>query len=244
METIETTESLHSAAAGNPASFIDHTLLKASATADEIGQLCAEALRYGFAAVCVNPVFVKTARRFLSGSSVKTAAVTGFPLGASTTETKVFETGKAVADGADEIDTVISLAMAKEHLYNEIRTEIAAIRKAAPSPVVLKVILEMCELSDEEKPAVCRAALEGGADCIKTSTGFGKGGATVEDVRLMRQLADEFTAVTGKAVFVKAAGGIRDYKTAQQMIEAGASRLGTSAGTAIYHQWEEYQCKN
>lgn len=244
MKTIETTESLHSAAAGNPASFIDHTLLKASATADEIGQLCAEALRYGFAAVCVNPVFVKTARRFLSGSSVKTAAVTGFPLGASTTETKVFETGKAVADGADEIDTVISLAMAKEHLYNEIRTEIAAIRKAAPSPVVLKVILEMCELSDEEKPAVCRAALEGGADCIKTSTGFGKGGATVEDVRLMRQLADEFTAVTGKAVFVKAAGGIRDYKTAQQMIEAGASRLGTSAGTAIYHQWEEYQCKN
>ena len=244
METIETTELLHSAAAGNPASFIDHTLLKASATADEIGQLCAEALRYGFAAVCVNPVFVKTARRFLSGSSVKTAAVTGFPLGASTTETKVFETGKAVADGADEIDTVISLAMAKEHLYNEIRTEIAAIRKAAPSPVVLKVILEMCELSDEEKPAVCRAALEGGADCIKTSTGFGKGGATVEDVRLMRQLADEFTAVTGKAVFVKAAGGIRDYKTAQQMIKAGASRLGTSSGTAIYHQWEEYQCKN
>lgn len=244
METIETTESLHSAAAGNPASFIDHTLLKASATADEIGQLCAEAIRYGFAAVCVNPVFVKTARRFLSGSSVKTAAVTGFPLGASTTETKVFETGKAVADGADEIDTVISLAMVKEHLYNEIRTEIAAIRKAAPSPVVLKVILEMCELSDEEKPAVCRAALEGGADCIKTSTGFGKGGATVEDVRLMRQLADEFTAVTGKAVFVKAAGGIRDYKTAQQMIKAGASRLGTSSGTVIYHQWEEYQCKN
>lgn len=238
------TETLPVAAAGNPAPFIDHTLLKASATADEIGQLCAEAIRYGFAAVCVNPVFVRTAARLLAGSGVKTAAVTGFPLGASTTETKVFETEKAVADGAGEIDTVISLAMAKEHRYDEIRNEIAAIRKAAPAPVVLKVILEMCELSDDEKPAVCRAALEGGADCIKTSTGFGKGGATVADVRLMKQIADEFTAVTGKAVFVKAAGGIRDYKTAQQMIEAGASRLGTSAGTVIFHQWEAYQCKN
>ena len=238
------TEALPVAAAGNPAPFIDHTLLKASATADEIGQLCAEAVRYGFAAVCVNPVFVRTAARLLAGSGVKTAAVTGFPLGASSTETKVFETEKAVADGAGEIDTVISLAMAKEHRYDEIRNEIAAIRKAAPAPVVLKVILEMCELSDDEKPAVCRAALEGGADCIKTSTGFGKGGATVEDVRLMRQLADEFTAVTGKPVFIKAAGGIRDYKTAQQMIKAGASRLGTSAGTVIFHQWEAYQCKN
>lgn len=238
------TETLPVAAAVNPAPFIDHTLLKAAASESEIRQLCAEAVRCGFAAVCVNPVFVKAAKAFLAGSAVKTAAVTGFPLGASVTETKVFETRRAVTDGADEIDTVISLAMAKEHRYGDIRREIAAVRAAAGSAVVLKVILEMCDLSEEEKPAVCRAALEGGADCIKTSTGFGKGGATVEDVRLMRQIADEFTAAAGKPVFVKAAGGIRDYKTARQMIGAGASRLGTSAGVAIFRQWENLQCKS
>ena len=167
------------------APFIDHTLLKASAVEADIRRLCSEARAFGFAAVCVNPLFVNAAKRFLDGSGVKTASVVGFPLGASTAAAKAFETRRAVEDGADEIDTVISLAAAKEHRYGDITAETAAVVEAAGKDVPVKVILEMCELTEEEKPAVCRAALEGGAAFLKTSTGFGRGGARAEDVRLM-----------------------------------------------------------
>ena len=193
------------------APFIDHTLLKASAVEADIRRLCSEARAFGFAAVCVNPLFVNAAKRFLVGSGVKTASVVGFPLGASTAAAKAFETRRAVEDGADEIDTVISLAAAKEHRYGDIAAETAAVVEAAGKDVPVKVILEMCELTEEEKPAVCRAALEGGAAFLKTSTGFGG----------------------ERLPLVKAAGGIRTREEALQMIAAGASRIGTSAGTVI-----------
>lgn len=228
----------------NPAPFIDHTLLRASAAEGEIRRLCIEALQCGFAAVCVNPIFIKTAAAMLAGSTVKIAAVTGFPLGACVTETKIFESQKAVADGADEIDTVISLAMAKEHRYDEITKEISAVKTAIGNDIILKVILEMSELAEEEKANVCQAAIKGGADFLKTSTGFAQGGATVNDVRLMRQIADEASTLSGKLIQIKAAGGIRDLQTAHSMLNAGAARLGTSSGVIIYHQWEAFQCKN
>ena len=213
------------------APFIDHTLLKASAVEADIRRLCSEARAFGFAAVCVNPLFVNAAKRFLDGSGVKTASVVGFPLGASTAAAKAFETRRAVEDGADEIDTVISLAAAKEHRYGDITAETAAVVEAAGKDVPVKVILEMCELTEEEKPAVCRAALEGGAAFLKTSTGFGRGGARAEDVRLMAAICREYGGE--RLPLVKAAGGIRTREEALQMIAAGASRIGTSAGTVI-----------
>lgn len=204
---------------------IDHTLLKADATRDQIEQLCKEAMEYDFATVCVNPYWVRYCERLLKTSDVGITTVIGFPLGASTTKTKARETEDAILNGADEIDMVINVGALKFYDYEGVKKDIAEVVKAA-YPHTVKVILETCLLNAEEIRKGCECAEAAGAKFVKTSTGFSTGGATKEDVALLRQ------SVSG-AVKVKASGGIRDYKTAQEMIEAGADRLGVSAGVAI-----------
>lgn len=206
------------------ASYIDHTLLKATASQAEIKKLCQEARSYNFASVCVNPVHVPTAARLLQGSSVKVCTVIGFPLGATTTLSKVWEARDAVAGGAEEIDMVLNVGSLLEGDYAKVYSDIKGVREAVPG--ILKVILETCYLSKEQIVRGCILSKMAGADFVKTSTGFGTGGATVEDVKLMRE-------VVGEDVGVKASGGIRDYETAMAMINAGASRIGASAGIAI-----------
>ncbi|HBG00647.1 MAG TPA: deoxyribose-phosphate aldolase [Firmicutes bacterium] len=206
------------------ASFIDHTLLKPTAAQGQIATLCEEALRYQFASVCVNPVHVPAAARLLEGSDVKVCTVIGFPLGATSTLAKVMEARDAVAAGAEEIDMVINIGGLLEGNYPRVYSDIRAVRDAVPG--LLKVILETGYLSKEQIVRGCILSKMAGADFVKTSTGFGPGGATVEDVRLMRE-------VVGSDCGVKASGGIRDYATAIAMIEAGANRIGASAGIAI-----------
>ena len=205
--------------------FIDHTLLAAEATKEKIEKLCKEALEYHFASVCVNSCWVKLASEILSGSDVAVCTVVGFPLGAMDTESKAYEAEKAVADGADEIDMVINIGYLKSGMTSEVLEDIKAVRKATEGKV-LKVIIETCLLSDDEKRTACELSAEAGADFVKTSTGFSTGGATEHDVALMR-------SVVGDKLGVKASGGIRDYKKAKAMIDAGANRIGASAGIAI-----------
>lgn len=207
-------------------SMIDHTLLKPNSSKDEIEQLCNEAIKYQFAAVCVNPYYVSYCKKLLKNTDVKIATVVGFPLGASTKNTKVFETIDAINKGADEIDMVINIAALKDGAYQVVSDEIKDIVKAAHKRVLVKVIIETCLLNDDEKKKACELALEAGADFVKTSTGFSTGGATVEDVKLMK-------SVVGDKMQVKASGGIRDLEAAKMMIEAGATRLGTSSGVKI-----------
>lgn len=209
------------------AKYIDHTLLKPEATPAEIEKLCAEARQYGFAAVCINPPFVKRCAELLRGTDVAIAVVVGFPLGAHTTETKVFETEQAITDGATEIDMVINLGELKAKNDRYVRDDIRAVADAAHRlGAMVKVIIEAALLNDEEKVRASRLAKEAGADFVKTSTGFGPGGATAHDVQLMRE-------TVGSSLGVKAAGGVRNYEQAQQMIAAGATRIGASAGVAI-----------
>ena len=205
--------------------FIDHTLLKPEAKEADIKKLCAEAREYDFMSVCVNPFFVSLAKKELAGSDVRVCTVIGFPLGANTTEVKCFETSEAVKNGADEIDMVINVGKAKEHDYKFIEEEIHAIKEATHNHL-LKVILETCLLEDEEIKECCLAAKRAGADYVKTSTGFSKGGATVHHVKLMRESV-------GKDLGVKASGGVHNKEEALQMIEAGASRIGASSGVKI-----------
>ena len=205
--------------------FIDHTILKANATESDVAQLCEEARQHEFFSVCINSAWVPTARKLLAGSPVKVCSVIGFPLGAMSTAAKVFEASQAVADGADEIDMVINVGWLKDGQTDAVRDEIRAI-KSAIGTRVLKVIIETCYLSDAEKVLACTLAVEAGADYVKTSTGFGSGGATVEDVRLM------LDTVQGKAL-VKASGGVRDPASARQNVEMGVKRLGTSNGVKI-----------
>jgi len=207
------------------AKYIDHTNLKATATRADIETLCAEARQYGFRAVCVNPSQVVNAVEFLAGSEVRVATVIGFPLGATTSLTKAREAEEAVAAGAAELDMVINIGALKEGRLDLVRDDIKAVVRAARGALV-KVILESCYLTDEEKVLACRAAAEAGANFVKTSTGFGPGGATLEDVRLLR-------ANIPPTMEVKASGGIRDIEAARAFIAAGATRLGTSAGVAI-----------
>ncbi len=207
------------------AGMIDHTLLKANATQEEIGKLCEEARKYRFASVCVNPGYVAMAARLLRGSCVKVCTVIGFPLGSTTPTVKAIEARDAMANGADEIDMVINIGALKsgnDHLASE---DIKAVREATRGKV-LKVIIETSYLTKDEKIRACRMAKQAGADFVKTSTGFGSGGATVEDVALMR-------GAVGPEMGVKASGGIKDAKVAADMIKAGATRLGTSASIAI-----------
>jgi deoxyribose-phosphate aldolase len=207
------------------ASFIDHTLLKADATAKDIEKLCAEALENNFFSVCVNGSWISTAYHLLEGSDVKVAGVVGFPLGAMSGDAKRFETEAAIDNGVQEIDVVLNIGKLKDGDDKYILRELIDVVEAAEERVV-KVILETCLLTDEEKIRACQIVVESGAQFVKTSTGFAASGATIAAVKLMR-------ATVGLKFGVKASGGIRDLKTALAMIEAGATRLGTSAGVAI-----------
>ena len=204
---------------------IDHTLLKPEASEDQIKKLCQEAIDYEFFSVCVNPTWIETAREALKGSPVKIATVIGFPLGANSLETKVFESKDALDKGAHEIDMVINIGALKSKNYDQVRNEIQAVKKAIGDHI-LKVIIETCLLTEEEKKKASQLVVEAGGDFVKTSTGFSTAGAQVEDVRLIRSLV-------GDKAKIKASGGIRDYEKARAMVEAGADRLGVSAGLAI-----------
>jgi deoxyribose-phosphate aldolase len=209
------------------ASMIDHTLLKPDATPDQIAQLCFEARKYNFASVCVNPTWVELCAQLLRGSPVKVCTVIGFPLGASAAEVKAFETENALDNGATEIDMVINIGALKARDLELVARDIRSVVMASHARgVIVKVIIEAVLLTDEEKTLACLLAKEAGADFVKTSTGFAGGGATVHDVALMRR-------VVGPEMGIKAAGGVRTYEDAENMIKAGATRIGASAGVKI-----------
>ena len=205
--------------------YIDHTLLKPTAIPSDIEKLCQEAKDYKFQAVCVNGCYTKFAKEQLKNSQVKLAVVVGFPLGAMSTESKVFEAKDSVANGADEIDMVINLGWLKSGKLELVEREISEIKKAIGQKV-LKVIIETCYLTQDEKIKACELAVKAGADFVKTSTGFGEGGATLEDVKLMKK-------VVGNKAKIKASGGIKNRATALKYISLGVSRIGTSSGIAI-----------
>ncbi|HCM29178.1 MAG TPA: deoxyribose-phosphate aldolase [Treponema sp.] len=215
----------------NIAKTIDHTVLKATATAEQIRELCAEARAHRFASVCVNPRWVTLAAKELSGSEVLTCAVIGFPLGANAPETKAEEARLAVKQGAHEVDMVIDLGSMKAGDHKAVEDDIRGVVKAAGKATV-KVIIETCYLSDDEKRIACELAKKAGAHFVKTSTGFGTGGATIEDVKLMRK-------AVGDSMKIKASGGIRSYHDAISMLEAGADRLGSSSGVSIVAELPE-----
>lgn len=205
--------------------YIDHTVLKATTTVEDIKKLCAEAKEHGFYAVCVNGSYAKLAKEELTGSDVKVCAVIGFPLGAMSKEAKIFEAKKCVTDGASEIDMVINIGFMKSGMYAEVEEEIREIKEAIGENV-LKVIIENCYLTEDEKKLACEMVVRAKADFVKTSTGFGTGGATLEDLKLMK-------SVVGDKALIKAAGGVKDVATAHEFIEAGANRLGTSSGVQL-----------
>ena len=208
------------------AKYLDDTLLKADATPEQIVKICEEAKTYGCASVCVNSSYVPLVAKELSGSEVKTCCVIGFPLGACTSESKAAETADSIEKGANEVDMVIQIGRAKAGERDYVKSDIEAVVKAAAGKAIVKVIIETCLLTDEEKIKACQIAKEAGADFVKTSTGFSTGGATVEDIRLMRE-------TVGKDMGVKASGGVRDFEKAQAMIDAGATRIGTSSAAGI-----------
>lgn len=205
--------------------YIDHTLLSPTATLDDIKKLCQEAIEYHFYAVCVPECYVSLARNYLAAYPIKVAATVGFPLGSMATETKVVQAKNCITKGASEIDMVINIGFLKSGLYDTVEKEIAAIKKAIGNHV-LKVILEVSYLSDKEKHLAITLAIQAGADFIKTSTGFGTNPVTPEDIVLLKEFA-------GTDIQIKASGGVKDAKTAQLLIKAGASRIGTSAGVTI-----------
>ncbi len=212
---------------GSLSHMIDHTILKPAASQSEIAELCFEAKKYHFISVCVNPSYVSLCADLLKDSDVLVCTVVGFPLGATSTDAKVFETQKTIRDGAKEVDMVINIGALKSRDYETVLNDIAAIARACHAGgAILKVIIEAALLTDEEKVIACQLSRVAGADFVKTSTGFGPGGATAEDVALMRR-------VVGPSMGVKAAGGIRTYDDAQKMIAAGASRIGASASVKI-----------
>lgn len=217
----------------NLAKMIDHTILKANATESDIEKLCQEAKQYEFASVCVNPYWVSFASNLLKDTTVKICTVIGFPLGATSSESKASETEIAILQGADEVDMVINIGAMKDNKIDIVKNDILSVvnsaRKTGQSlnkKIIVKVIIETCYLTKDEIIHACNCAKNAGADFVKTSTGFGTGGATPEDVALMKQ-------TVGSTMEVKASGGIRDYETAIKMIEAGASRIGTSSGVTI-----------
>ena len=206
--------------------YIDHTALKADTSITQIKKLCAEAKEHDFYSVCVNSYYVKKAVQFLSGSNVQVCTVVGFPLGASTMEAKRFEAMKAVAEGAREIDMVMNISAVKSQDWQYVLDDMSSLAQVCHQQgALLKVILETCLLTEEEKKKACELAVKAQVDFVKTSTGFSTGGATIEDVKLMRSIVG--------TLGVKASGGIRDAETARKMIEAGATRLGTSASVEI-----------
>ena len=208
------------------ARMIDHTLLKANATKDQIITLATEAKEYNFASVCVNPTWVHTAAQILQGTEVKVCTVIGFPLGATTSETKAFETKNAIENGATEVDMVINIGALKDKNDELVEKDIRAVVEAASGKASTKVIIETSLLTEEEKVRACEIAVRAGTDFVKTSTGFSTGGATVEDIALMRK-------TVGPNIGVKASGGVRDLEGTLAMVEAGATRIGASAGIYI-----------
>lgn len=204
----------------------DHTILKADATKEQVAKICDEARKHNFASVCVNQYYTAFVAEKLKGSDVDVCTVVGFPLGMMSTKAKCFETEMAILDGATEIDMVINVGALKDKEYAFVLEDIKKVKETCKDKTILKVIIEACLLTDEEKVKACELSKEAGADFVKTSTGFSTGGATVEDVRLMRQ-------TVGPELGVKASGGIRDKETAKAMVEAGANRLGTSATVEI-----------
>ncbi len=211
---------------GNIAKTIDHTLLKADAKKEDIEKLCEEANRHGFASVCINPALVKQASEFLRGSEVKVCTVIGFPLGATVTEVKAFETKIAIDHGATEVDMVINIGALKDGDFDAVEKDIRAVVASAQGKALVKVIIETSLLTDKEKKKACELAVSAGADYVKTSTGFSAGGATEADVTLMRQ-------TVGPKIGVKASGGVRSQQDAMTMIKAGATRIGASSSISI-----------
>lgn len=208
------------------ANMIDHTALKPDTTQEQVEKLCEEAREFNFASVCVNPTWVTLAAEMLKGAEAKVCTVIGFPLGATTTETKSFETKDAIEKGATEVDMVINIAELKAGNDDYIVDDIKAVVEAAKGKALVKVIIETCLLTDEEKKRACELAVKAGTDYVKTSTGFSTGGATPEDIKLMSE-------TVGPNIGVKASGGVRDLEGAQAMIDAGATRIGASAGVKI-----------
>lgn len=208
--------------------YIDHTLLKPEATKEQITKLCQEARQYDFASVCVNTCYVPLAKQLLAGSDVKVCCVVGFPLGAMDTVSKAFEAKTAVENGAQEVDMVINIGALKDKDYDYVTKDIAAVVEAS-KPAIVKVIIEACLLTDEEKVEACKCSMNAKAEFVKTSTGFSTHGATPEDVALMKKTVDNVCKV-------KAAGGVRSYDDAMKMIEAGADRLGCSAGIKVMEE--------
>lgn len=205
----------------------DHTILKSNASSADVERICREAVEHGFASVCVNQYRTRQVAEALEGSDVKVCTVVGFPLGAVSSQVKAYEAELAIKDGADEIDMVINIGALKDKAYDIVRDDIKAVREVCKKgEIILKVIIETCLLTDDEKETACRLAVEAGTDFVKTSTGFSTGGATAEDVALMKK-------TVGDNAYVKASGGIRDRQTAEAMVAAGADRLGTSATVAI-----------
>ena len=200
--------------------FIDHTILKAEARKEDVVKLCQEAKEHAFASVCVNTCYTKVVAEQLKGSDVKTCVVVGFPLGAMSTAAKAAETKLAVADGAQEVDMVINIGALKDKDYESVKQDIGAVVNAA-APAIVKVIIETCLLTDDEKKIACKLSVEAGAHFVKTSTGFSTSGATAQDIALMR-------SVVGPDIGVKASGGVRTREAAEQMVAAGASRIGSS----------------
>lgn len=213
------------------AGMIDHTILKANASEAEVRKVCEEALEYGFASVCINPANISLASEMLKGSKVKVCTVIGFPLGANTSAVKAFETDDAIKNGAQEVDMVINIGKLKDKDYEYVKNDIKAVVDAAKGRALSKVIIETCLLTDEEKAKACELAKEAGADYVKTSTGFSTGGATPEDIKLMRE-------TVGPEMGVKASGGVRTYEDAMAVLENGATRIGASASIAIVEKAE------
>ncbi|MCM3737021.1 deoxyribose-phosphate aldolase [Bacillus cytotoxicus] len=210
----------------NIAKLIDHTVLKPDTKKEDVMKVLEEAKKYNFASVCINPTWVKLAAEELAGHDVDVCTVIGFPLGANTTETKVFETKDVIAKGATEVDMVINVGALKDGDNELVEKDIYEVVQAAKEKALVKVIIETCLLTDEEKVRACQLAVKAGADFVKTSTGFSTGGATAEDIALMRK-------TVGENVGVKASGGVRTREDAEKMVEAGASRIGASASVAI-----------
>ncbi|PFO85950.1 deoxyribose-phosphate aldolase [Bacillus cereus] len=210
----------------NYAKLIDHTLLKPDTKKEAIVTLCEEAKKHDFASVCVNPTWVETAAELLKGTDVKVCTVIGFPLGANTPETKAFETQDAIAKGATEVDMVINIGALKDKNDELVERDVRAVVEATKGKALVKIIIETCLLTEEEKIRACELSVKAGVDFVKTSTGFSTGGATVEDVALMRK-------TVGPKIGVKASGGVRNGQDMDAMVEAGATRIGTSAGVAL-----------
>ncbi len=210
----------------NLAKYIDHTILKPNISRKEVEVVCNEAKEHGFFSVCINPCFVSYVAKELAGTDVKVTSVIGFPLGANTSAIKALETKQSIADGANEIDMVINVSALKDKEYDYVLNDIKAVVNALEGKAILKVIIETCLLTDEEKVKACELSKEAGAHFVKTSTGFSTGGATIEDVALMRK-------TVGPNLGVKASGGVRDAEGAKAVIEAGATRIGASASVAI-----------